>query len=110
MNNPRIGPARRSLGRICKARVRVLPGDAAAHGRACAQTERDLRFSDFPRFLVELMLLKLVHLDNTVTLSALLESLGGAPPVTATASAAATSPVQSGQPLDKKKTEQQPPP
>jgi DNA polymerase-3 subunit gamma/tau len=110
MNNPRIDLPADPSGAFAKRASAFSQETLLRMAELVRKTERDLRFSDFPRFLVELMLLKLVHLDNTVTLSALLESLGGAPPVTATASAAATSPVQSGQPLDKKKTEQQPPP
>jgi len=37
------------------------------------KTENDLKWSVFPRFLVELTLLKLVYLDSTVDVEQLLE-------------------------------------
>jgi pyruvate/2-oxoglutarate dehydrogenase complex dihydrolipoamide acyltransferase (E2) component len=40
------------------------------------RTENELKWSAFPRFSVEIMLLKLVHLDETVSIESLLAAVG----------------------------------
>jgi DNA polymerase-3 subunit gamma/tau len=61
------------------------------------KTENELKWSSFPRFLVELMLLKLVRMDETVSIETLLSALGNSRP-----QEAAFVPVPV---IDKKKTE-----
>jgi DNA polymerase-3 subunit gamma/tau len=61
------------------------------------KTENELKWSSFPRFLVELMLLKLVRMDETVSIETLLSALGNSRPLEA-----AHAPVPG---IDKKKTE-----
>ncbi len=79
MNNPRIDLPADAAGAFAKRASAFSEETLLRMAELVRKTERDLRFSDFPRFLVELLLLKLVHLDDTVALSTLLESLGGAP-------------------------------
>jgi DNA polymerase-3 subunit gamma/tau len=79
MNNPRIDLPADTAGAFAKRASAFSEETLLRMAELVRKTERDLRFSDFPRFLVELLLLKLVHLDDTVALSTLLESLGGAP-------------------------------
>jgi DNA polymerase III subunit gamma/tau len=43
------------------------------------KSEQELKYSSFPRFLVESMLLKLVYLDDSVALEHILKSLGSSP-------------------------------
>jgi hypothetical protein len=40
------------------------------------KAEQDLRWSAYPRFLAELMILKLVYLDSTVSLESLMQMIG----------------------------------
>jgi DNA polymerase III subunit gamma/tau len=84
MNNPRLDLPADTTGAFAKRASAFSEETLLRMAEIVRKTERDLRFSDFPRFLVELLLLKLVHLDDTVALSKLLESLGGAPQVAAT--------------------------
>ena len=79
MNNPRIDLPADPSGAFAKRAAAFSEETLLRMAELARATERDLRFSDFPRFLVELLLLKLVHLDDTVSLSSLLETLGGAP-------------------------------
>jgi DNA polymerase-3 subunit gamma/tau len=62
------------------------------------KTENELKWNTFPRFLVEIMLMKLVHLDETVTMENILSALGN-PPQNATVSTATQ------ESADKKKTD-----
>ncbi|NLE02162.1 MAG: hypothetical protein GX640_20060 [Fibrobacter sp.] len=40
------------------------------------KAEQDLKWSAFPRFVVELMLLKLIYLDSTISMEQLIKVLG----------------------------------
>jgi DNA polymerase III subunit gamma/tau len=78
-DNPRIDLPADATGAFAKRAESFSEETLLRMAELVRKTERDLRFSDFPRFLVELLLLKLVHLDDTVELSALLKTLGDAP-------------------------------
>jgi DNA polymerase-3 subunit gamma/tau len=98
--NPRIDLPADASGAIAKTASAFSEAALLRMAEIVRKTERDLRYSDFPRFLVELMLFKLVHLDNTVELEKLLASLGGPVPP-----AAAVLPSASVLTQDKKKSD-----
>jgi DNA polymerase-3 subunit gamma/tau len=105
MNNTHIDLPVDAAGAFAKRAEGFTEASLLRMAELTRKTERDLKYSDFPRFLVELMLLKLVNMDNTVELQALLEALASPNPSAAGGSAA---PVRSFLPPDKKKTEQHP--
>jgi DNA polymerase-3 subunit gamma/tau len=106
MNNPHIDLPADASGAFAKRASAFSEETLLRMAEIVRTTERDLRFSGFPRFLVELLLLKLVHLDDTIALSAVLEALG--PSHAANTGAPAATPARPVEPLVKKKTE--PPP
>jgi DNA polymerase-3 subunit gamma/tau len=107
MGNPRIDLPSDASGAIAKTASAFSEATLLRMAELVRKTERDLRYSDFPRFLVELMLFKLVHLDNTVELEKLLQTLGGPMPPSP---AAAPAPAGAFSLPDKKKNDKPPPP
>ena len=103
MNNPHIDLPADASGAFAKRASAFSEETLLRMAELVRTTERDLRFSGFPRFLVELLLLKLVHLDDTIALSAVLEALG--PSHAASTDALAATPARPVEPLPKKKTE-----
>jgi DNA polymerase-3 subunit gamma/tau len=107
MGNPRIDLPADSSGSIAKTASAFSEATLLRMAELVRKTERDLRYSDFPRFLVELMLFKLVHLDNTVELEKLLQTLGRPMPFSP---GAAPAPAGAFSPPDKKKNDKPPAP
>jgi DNA polymerase-3 subunit gamma/tau len=107
MGNPRIDLPSDASGAIAKTASAFSEATLLRMAELVRKTERDLRYSDFPRFLVELMLFKLVHLDSTVELEKLLQTLGGPMPPSP---AAAPAPAGAYSVPDKKKNDKPPAP
>jgi DNA polymerase III gamma/tau subunit len=107
MGNPRIDLPADSSGSIAKTASAFSEATLLRMAELVRKTERDLRYSDFPRFLVELMLFKLVHLDSTVELEKLLQTLGEPMP---SSPGAAPAPSGAFSPPDKKKNDKPPAP
>jgi DNA polymerase-3 subunit gamma/tau len=105
MGNPRIDLPADTSGSIAKTASAFSEATLLRMAELVRKTERDLKYSDFPRFLVELMLFKLVHLDNTVELEMLLQTLGGPMPFSP---GAAPAPAGFFSPQDKKKNDKPP--
>jgi DNA polymerase-3 subunit gamma/tau len=61
--------------------VRFSEGDILRMNEILHKAEKDLTWSSYPRFVMEVALCKLAFLDSTVTMEALLASLGGSAPV-----------------------------
>lgn len=59
---------------------RFTEGDLLRMAEIVRKTENELKWSAYPRFLVETMLLKLVHLDSTVSIEKMVSLLGSEPP------------------------------
>ncbi len=55
-------------------------GDLLRMAEMLRKTENDLRWSSYPRFLVEMNLLKMCHMENSVSIEQLLESMQTAAP------------------------------
>jgi DNA polymerase III subunit gamma/tau len=51
-------------------------GDLLRMAEIIKKTESELKWSSYPRFLVELMIMKLVNLDKTVSIETILKSIG----------------------------------
>ncbi|MBD3392217.1 MAG: DNA polymerase III subunit gamma/tau [Chitinivibrionales bacterium] len=66
---------------------RFAEGDLLRMSELLRAAERDLRWSSYPRFLVEVALLKMLHMDSTVSVEQVLASLRAAPPDAVSASA-----------------------
>jgi DNA polymerase III subunit gamma/tau len=107
MDNPRIDLPADASGSIAKTASAFSEATLLRMAELVRKTERDLRYSDFPRFLVELMLFKLVHLDSTVELEKLLQTLGGPMP---SSPGAAPAPAGAFSSPDKKKNDKPPAP
>jgi DNA polymerase-3 subunit gamma/tau len=65
-----------TLAALQKSSVRFTEGDLLRMMELVRRAESDLKRSAFPRFAVEMLLLKLVHLDSTVSLEQLLTLVG----------------------------------
>lgn len=65
-----------SVGEFVKSASRFSDGDLLRMSEIIKKSENDLKWSAFPRFLVELMLLKLVFLDSTLSIENLLSLIG----------------------------------
>lgn len=106
------------IPKVLAARAEEIPAESADMYRAQAEkfaegtllrmaelirkTEHDLKWSSFPRFAVEALLLKLVHMDQSVSLENLLQALGN--------SNGASSAPPTVSPPEKKKPEPRPQP
>ncbi|MBN1761435.1 MAG: DNA polymerase III subunit gamma/tau [Chitinispirillaceae bacterium] len=63
--------------RFTASAERFTEADLLRMAEMVKRTEYDLKRSAFPRFQTELMLLKLVHLDSTVSIEQMVKMLGG---------------------------------
>jgi DNA polymerase-3 subunit gamma/tau len=102
LDNPRIDLASGATEALKNHASTFSEGTLLRMAEIVRKTENELKWSSFPRFLVELMLLKLVHLDETISIEALLGAI--ATPLTGE-----TVPVTLPG-IDKKKTELTQPP
>jgi DNA polymerase-3 subunit gamma/tau len=62
--------------RFVSSSTRFSEGDLLRMAEIVRKAEQDLKWSAFPRFVVELMLLKLIYLDSTVSMDQLLKLIG----------------------------------
>jgi DNA polymerase-3 subunit gamma/tau len=83
LDNPRIDRASGTLETITAHASAFSESTLLRMAEIIRKAENELKWSAFPRFLVELMLLKLVHMDETVSIETLLNSLEGTPPADA---------------------------
>jgi DNA polymerase-3 subunit gamma/tau len=85
----RIGAGVRNAdGRTLPEGVRFTEGDLLRMMEIIRRTEKDLKWSAYPRFATELMLLKLVFLDSTVSLDRIISMIASGPAAGENASAA----------------------
>lgn len=66
-----------TAARFSQSAQRFAEGDLLRMTEIVRKAEQELKWSVFPRFLVEIMVLKLVYLDSTVTLEQMIKLLGG---------------------------------
>jgi DNA polymerase-3 subunit gamma/tau len=99
-DNPRIDLAPGAQEALTKHADAFSEATLLRMAEIIRKTENELKWSSFPRFLVELMLLKLVRMDETVSIETLLSALGNSRP-----QESAHAPVPG---IDKKKTEPEP--
>jgi DNA polymerase-3 subunit gamma/tau len=83
LDNPRIDRADGAIETIAAHASAFSEATLLRMAEIIRKTENELKWSTFPRFLVELMLLKLVHMDETVSIETLLNALEGAQPADA---------------------------
>jgi len=62
--------------RFVEAASKFSEGDLLRMTEVVRKAEQDLKWSAFPRFVVELMLLKLIYLDSTISMEQLIKVLG----------------------------------
>lgn len=66
-----------TAARFAQSALRFSEGDLLRMTEIVRKAEQELKWSSFSRFLVEIMVLKLVYLDSTVTLEQMVKLLGG---------------------------------
>jgi DNA polymerase-3 subunit gamma/tau len=64
------------IQRFSESAARFSEGDLLRMSEIVRKAEQDLKWSAYPRFLAELMVLKLVFMDSTVSLESLLRMIG----------------------------------
>jgi DNA polymerase-3 subunit gamma/tau len=79
LDNPRIDRAAGAVETINAHASSFSEATLLRMAEIIRKTENELKWSTLPRFLIELMLLKLVHLDETVSIETLLSALGNMP-------------------------------
>jgi DNA polymerase-3 subunit gamma/tau len=87
LDNPRIDLASGASDALRKHAAGFSEATLLRMAEIVRKAQNELKWSSFPRFSVEIMLLKLVHLDETVSIESLLSALGD------TGSGAANAPV-----------------
>ncbi|MBN1604309.1 MAG: DNA polymerase III subunit gamma/tau [Chitinispirillaceae bacterium] len=65
-----------AIEKLTSVAAHFSEGDLLRMSEIVRKAEQDLKWSAYPRFLVELMVLKLVFLDNTVSLESLMRMIG----------------------------------
>jgi DNA polymerase III subunit gamma/tau len=80
--------------RYTESAQRFAEGDLLRMAEIVRKTENELKWSAYPRFLVETMLLKLVHLDSTVSIEKMVSLLGSEPPPKAEATSGSSDIIQ----------------
>jgi DNA polymerase-3 subunit gamma/tau len=65
-----------AIKKLSDAAAQFSEGDLLRMSEIVRKAEQDLRWSAYPRFLAELMILKLVYLDSTVSLESLMQMIG----------------------------------
>ncbi|HON11741.1 MAG TPA: DNA polymerase III subunit gamma/tau [Chitinispirillaceae bacterium] len=61
--------------KFSKSAERFSDGDLLRMSEIVKKAEQDIKWSSYPRFTVEIMLIKLVYMDNTVLIEQLIKSL-----------------------------------
>jgi DNA polymerase-3 subunit gamma/tau len=81
LDNPRIDLASSATDALKKHASAFSEATLLRMAEIVRRAENELKWSAFPRFSIELMLIKLVHLDETVSIESLLTAIGdpGAP-------------------------------
>ena len=64
---------------FARSAARFSEGDLLRMAEITRKTENELKWSAFPRFLVEILLLKLVYLDNTLSIEKMIKLFGCSP-------------------------------
>jgi DNA polymerase-3 subunit gamma/tau len=65
-----------AIQKLTSAAAQFSEGDILRMSEIVRKAEQDLKWSANPRFLTELMVLKLVYLDNTISLESLMRMIG----------------------------------
>jgi DNA polymerase-3 subunit gamma/tau len=98
LDNTRIAMPADGRGDLVKQAASFSEETLLRMAELVRRTEHDLKWSEFPRFIVELMLLKLVHMDDTVSIETLVKAISRHSPAVAPS-------VEDAAPAAKKKTD-----
>ncbi|MBN1308153.1 MAG: DNA polymerase III subunit gamma/tau [Chitinispirillaceae bacterium] len=90
-----------SAAPLIRSAQRFSEGDLLRMTEIVRKTEHEIKWSAFPRFLVEIMMLKLVYLDRTVSIEQMVKLFGSGPDTPA-ADHTAPFPDEESSPLKKK--------
>ncbi|MCX7727777.1 MAG: hypothetical protein N2053_13135, partial [Chitinispirillaceae bacterium] len=77
-NYQQLGYDKPIFNELKQISMRFSEGDLLRMAEIVKRTEQELKWSSMPRFLTEIMLLKLVYLDSTVSIEQMLKMLGTA--------------------------------
>jgi len=76
LNNSKVNLAAGVTETMQKYAEAFSEADLLRMAEIIRKTETELKWSSFPRFLIEIMLLKLVHFDSSVSIETLLKAMG----------------------------------